>query len=305
MGRTDAADVIPFSEQVDKTRVPQANDFLIERHVPEMFDSPYHHHTSVEVNFLQDCEMEYSFSGQIIRLRPKRITLFWGAAPHRVNKVEGKGLITNLYLSLGQFIRWGLPSTMVEAILAGSVIESDSATLADVALFDRLFAEQSKNGDPWRRVHLDEIELRLRRLALEGWTTILEPRIATQEFEVTSHAMQHVESMLKYIADNFTIPINVSDIAAASNLSTGRASQLFRQVMGVTIKQHLQRARLSNARMLLTETNTKIASIALDSGYPTLSAFYDAFTKTNGVSPARYRANARRGNPFLPDHTAG
>jgi hypothetical protein len=53
----DPADVVPYSEQVDKTRVPEANAFLIERHQPTLFDAPYHHHTSIELNFLQGCEM--------------------------------------------------------------------------------------------------------------------------------------------------------------------------------------------------------------------------------------------------------
>jgi AraC-like DNA-binding protein len=300
----DAVDVIPFSEQVDKTRVPQPNDFLIERHVPASFGTPYHHHTSIEINFLQNCAMTYSFSGQLLTLDPERITVFWGAAPHRVTNVNGNGKITNIYLSLGQFIRWGLPGAMVEAILGGAVIVAAPPSPRDVDFFDRLYGEKGQKSGPWRRVHLAEIETRLRRLALEGWTTALEPRIATDQLELTSHAMQHVESMLKSIADNFTIPINVSDIAQAANLSTARAGQLFKQVMGVTIKQHLQRARLSHARMLLTETNEKISTIGLDSGYPSLSAFYESFGKVNNMSPARYRAHARRGNPFLPDHAS-
>jgi AraC-like DNA-binding protein len=56
--------------------------------------------------------------------------------------------------------------------------------------------------------------------------------------------------------------------------------------------------------MLLTETNEKISTIGLDSGYPSLSAFYESFSKANNMSPARYRAHARRGNPFLPDHAS-
>ena len=74
----DAVDLIPFSEQVDKSRVPPANDYIIERHVPDLFDTPYHHHTSVEVNFLQDCDMTYSFSGASAALTRNRLTVFFG-----------------------------------------------------------------------------------------------------------------------------------------------------------------------------------------------------------------------------------
>ncbi|MEZ5536629.1 MAG: helix-turn-helix domain-containing protein [Thiolinea sp.] len=289
----DLADLIPFSERVDKTRVPAANDFIIERHVPTLFDSPYHHHTSVEINFLQGCEMTYSFSGNEAHVTADSMTVFWGASPHRVTDVVGKGLITNIYLSLGQFVRWGLPTEMVDAILTGAVISSPNQNTYDKLLFERLYAEHKLKSATWTRLHLDEIETRLRRLALEGWDTIFAPGNTPKQMEVTSKAMLHVEAMLRYIADNFTIPINVTDIAQATSLSAGRARPLFKQVIGASIKQQLMRARLSHARMLLTETDTKIASIALDSGFSSLSAFYEAFTKANKMSPAQYRKNAR------------
>ncbi|MEZ5450894.1 MAG: hypothetical protein R3E89_18650 [Thiolinea sp.] len=173
---SDLADLIPYSERVDKTRVPAANDFIIEQHVPALFDVPYHHHTSIEINFLQDCEMTYSFSGSEARLQPGCMTVFWGAAPHRVTAVAGKGLITNIYLSLGQFVRWGLPTDMVDSILTGAVISTTARHPLDDLLFQRLYAEHQLKSAAWTRIHLDEIETRLRRLAVTGWSTLLAPR---------------------------------------------------------------------------------------------------------------------------------
>ena len=68
--------------------------------------------------------MIYSFSGSPAQLTGDRVTVFWGAAPHRVTDVEGVGLITNIYLSLGQFVRLGLPTELVDAVLSGAVIAS-------------------------------------------------------------------------------------------------------------------------------------------------------------------------------------
>lgn len=299
----DAVDLIPFSEQVDKTRVPKANDYIIERHIPNLFDTPYHHHTSVELNFLQECEMTYSFSGASAALKADRLTVFWGAAPHRVIDVAGQGQITNIYLSLGQFIRWGLPKEMVDAVLGGAIIMAKPNQHNDADWFNRLYSERAQKTKPWQRVHLDEIELRLRRLALEGWETLVNvPGLALPE-ELSHQAMTHVEVMLRYVADHFTIPVTAQDIAAATNLSISRANALFRQVMGTSMKQHLMRTRLSHSRMLLTETDDKIANIALDSGFATLSAFYEAFTKATGETPAQYRRTARKVNPFIAEHS--
>lgn len=77
------------------------NSLLIERHQPKLFRTPYHHHTSVEINLLEGCRLGYSFSGTKVVVNPDRLTLFWGAAPHRVTHVEGEGQTTNNYVSLG------------------------------------------------------------------------------------------------------------------------------------------------------------------------------------------------------------
>lgn len=293
---------VPFSESVDQTRVPPPNSFIIERHRPTLFDTPFHHHTSVEANFLQDCSMEYSFSGQTTKLEPNRLVVFWGAAPHKVTDVSGDGHITNIYLSLGQFVRWGLPSHLVKAILSGEVIASQTSEAMDALLIDRIYREKQRDEAPWRRTHLSEIEARLRRLALEGWSTLISTPSQDNALSVRSTSMQQVEAMLSHISENFTIPVTVEDIAAAANLSSARAGQIFREVMNVSIKKHLTRARLSHARMLLIETEAKVSSVALDSGFVSLSAFYDAFTKENGQSPAKFRRQSQRSNPFLAFH---
>lgn len=126
---------------------------------------------------------------------------------------------------------------------------------------------------------------------------------APKQMEITSQSMLRVEAMLSFIANNYTVQINVTDIASPANLSFGRAGHLFRQIMGVSLKQQLLRARLSHSRMLLTETDAKVASIALDSGFTSLSAFYEAFSKANAISPAQYRANGRRSSPFVSEHS--
>ncbi|WP_424991000.1 hypothetical protein [Fluviibacterium sp. S390] len=249
LGSVDAT--VPFSESVDQTRVPTPNNFIIESHRPTLFDTPFHHHTSVEVNFLQNCHLDYSFSGQVAKLKANRLVVFWGAAPHKVTDVYGEGRITNIYLSLGQFVRWGLPSDLVKAILSGEVIASRNDDPLDALLINRIYNEKHLEQPPWRRTHLAEIETRLRRLALEGWSTLISSPSRGNGFSVRSTTMQEVESMLRFISENFTLPINVKDIAAASSLSPARAGQVFRDVLTVSIKKHLTRTRLSHARMLL------------------------------------------------------
>ncbi len=282
-----------ISEMVDLGRVPGPNRLLVERHRPLRFRAPYHHHTSIEINFLEGCNLEYSFSGRPVKLPPNRITIFWGAAPHCVTEVEGVGVITNVYLSLGRLLHWSLPSEMVNALLAGCVISARTGPSSDAHLFGRLFLERGRKEVPWRRLHLAEVETRLRRIALEGWDELLDSDGDSQTLMAPAASMRHVELMIRFIADNHSRPINVGEIVESANLSQGHAMKLFRQIMGRSIKEHLTQTRLSHARMLLHETDAKIVTIAYDSGFGSLSSFYGAFAAAYGVSPARYRKDNR------------
>ena len=281
------------SELVDLGRVPGPNRLLVERHRPLRFRTPYHHHTSIEINFLQGCQLEYSFSGRSVPLLPNRITVFWGAVPHCVTDVEGVGVITNVYLSLGQLLNWSLPSAMVKAVLTGCVICAKAGTESDAHLFDRLFSERVRDDVAWRRLHLAEIEARLRRIALEGWDSVLGSDGDRRRLIAPAVSMHHVESMIRFIADNYSRRIRVGEIVGSVNLSPGHAMKLFRQIMGRSIKEYLTHMRLSHARMLLYETDAKIVSIAYDSGFRSLSSFYEAFVSIYGVSPGRYRKDHR------------
>jgi len=279
-----------FSERVDAKRVPAPGSLLIERHQPRLFQTPYHHHTSVEINFLQDCTLGYSFSGQKVSVDPERLTLFWGAAPHRVVNVRGNGQTTNIYISLGQFLRWSLPVKLVEAVLSGCVISAQVNGGHDRLLMDRLFTERERDEANWRKLHLSELECRLRRMGHEGWDVLLSEAAADRRMLSSSASMLHVEGMLRYIAENFFRPVTVVDVVGAVNLSQGHAMKLFRQVIGLSIKEQLTRTRLSHALMLLSDTDEKILTIALDSGFRSLSSFYEAFSVAKGQSPGRYRA---------------
>ena len=277
------------SERVDATRVPAPGSLLIERHRPQLFQTPYHHHTSVEINFLEHCALRYSFSGQKVKVDPGRLTIFWGAAPHRVIGVEGEGQTTNIYISLGQFLRWSLPPKLVEAVLSGCVVSAALSGDHDRLLFDRLFGERGRDDANWRKLHLSELECRLRRMGHEGWDTLMSEEAADRRMLSSSVSMLHVEGMLRYIADNFSRPITVIDVVGAVNVSQGHAMKLFRQVIGTSIKEQLTRTRLSHALMLLSDTDEKILTIALDSGFRSLSSFYEAFRTAKGISPGRYR----------------
>jgi AraC-like DNA-binding protein len=282
-----------YLDYIDPDRILISDALLIERHKPTQFAVPYHHHASVELNFPLECDLKYSFSGRAVLAPRNRLTVFWGAAPHCVTGVVGEGETINLYVSFSQLVEWNLPDKFVNALIAGDIIASSTAEQVDPMIFTRWHDEFQLENSALNSLLFGELQMRLQRLAYTGWECILPGNSQGEAMAKGRDQMRHVEHMLRYISDNYTSHISVPDIAAQAQLSPSYAMTLFRQVVGVPIKEYIVRIRLSHARMLLTSSDMKIVSIAMDCGFGSLSTFYEAFQARSMQTPAAFRRDSR------------
>lgn len=270
--------------------VAYEQDIYLEHHVPELDGNPYHTHPSIEINYLRECEMTYSMSGQPVTVPRDRMVVFWAAYPHRPAGLSGVGLITNTYVSLQVFLDFALSANLVDQLLAGAVICAKVGSAGDRALFDRFAIECSNTSEHWHRLHRQEVQARLTRLDVEGWDILSPPRDRDQGKRVGGTAVVHFDKMLRFIAHHAFDPISVKDVADAAGISRNYAIILFRKMLGVTVKAYILNLRIHHAKMMLMETNEKVLNVALDCGFVSLSSFYEAFGIATNMSPAAFRA---------------
>ena len=277
---------------------PLYQPLYLQHHRPsEMQENNYHFHPSIEVNFLQKCDMQYSFSGKQVKASRDRLVVFWAAYPHRVTKVIGKGKITNVYISLSEFLQWPLPNSLVSELLSGAVITSTSKKAGDAEMAGSWAKEVQNVDQNWQRLHILEIQSRLYRLAIDGWDRLLENQGDVPEKIIGGQSVVQFEKMLRFIGNFYADPIKVYDVAQAGGITPNAAITLFRKMLGRTIKQHITELRLNHARMLLAETDHKILSVSMSCGYTTLSSFYKAFQEHQGISPAAFRNGSTASRP--------
>lgn len=81
----------------------------------------------------------------------------------------------------------------------------------------------------------------------------------------------------------------IEELASACRLSPSRFMRLFRQRMGVTAHQFLERVRITEAGRLLRTTRVPIAAVARDCGFYDHSAFVKRFRRHSGLTPLAYR----------------
>jgi YesN/AraC family two-component response regulator len=103
-----------------------------------------------------------------------------------------------------------------------------------------------------------------------------------------------VKQAVFYIERHFDQPLSRSDVADAIAVSENYLSQIFRQEMGVSLWDYLNRLRINHARHLLQSSVLSITGVAAAVGIFDPAYFSRIFHKQVGLSPSAYRVNAHR-----------
>ncbi|MFD4622244.1 AraC family transcriptional regulator [Streptomyces sp. NPDC058475] len=85
----------------------------------------------------------------------------------------------------------------------------------------------------------------------------------------------------------------LEELARAAAMSRTTFAQRFRAVAGVPPLTYLLDWRMSLARRALRDGETSVSALAQQVGYTSESAFSNAFKRTTGIAPRRYRATVR------------
>jgi AraC family transcriptional regulator len=88
----------------------------------------------------------------------------------------------------------------------------------------------------------------------------------------------------------------LDELSARAGWSPFHLHRAFRRVVGETPKQYMLRVRLERAaaRLVSGSDDETILDIALSAGFESHEVFARAFRRQYGVTPSRYRADARR-----------
>lgn len=98
-----------------------------------------------------------------------------------------------------------------------------------------------------------------------------------------------VSQILDFIAQHYTKPIALAQIALATGLSVFRVSHLVKQNTGKSILQHVMQLRIQKARQLLERSALSCSEIAYEVGFCDQSYFIKHFKRLTGTTPWRYR----------------
>ena len=103
-----------------------------------------------------------------------------------------------------------------------------------------------------------------------------------------------VRDAYEYIAENFTRPLPLAEIAEALHVSPSYLHATFKRSVGATPAQIVTARRIDKAKRLIAAGEKSMLEIALEVGFCSQSHFNKVFLKECGITPATYKKELGR-----------
>jgi AraC-like DNA-binding protein len=251
-------------------------------------------HNEVELNLLDGGSLTYLMWGQRHSVHGRRLAAFWAAVPHQIIEFRGVGWYYVVTIPLAWVLNWNLPTTLVHRLLHGEIVQEPEETRAqlDAALF-RLWSEDLERQRSDRQEIL-LLELKARLLRLSDSVVSGSPKAGRAgPLSLRKPGVTKAEGMAQFIAQNYRTPICIADIADSVGLHPDYAATIFKRTFGTTLNRFLLDHRIHHAQRMLVTSGEKIITVALDSGFNSLSRFNAAFKELCGSTPRQFRKKHR------------
>lgn len=100
---------------------------------------------------------------------------------------------------------------------------------------------------------------------------------------------ERLPDILDYIHSNYSDPLTLEKVASIHYISIPYLSKIFKKQTGKTFSKYLNEIRLAHAVNDLTNSNKSLTRVALDNGFPTITAFNRTFNEFYHLKPGDYR----------------
>jgi LacI family transcriptional regulator len=99
---------------------------------------------------------------------------------------------------------------------------------------------------------------------------------------------------MQFIREHGCDEINVGDVCHSVSLSRATLERRFREYVGRSPREEIERIRMERARLLLVETNYNLEHIAQEIGYRSAAHLVTVFRRLVGSTPGDYRKRFAR-----------
>lgn len=107
--------------------------------------------------------------------------------------------------------------------------------------------------------------------------------------QYTTEHSQRIDTVLKFISDNYTLNISLNDVSEVACMTTNSFCRFFKKMTNKSFTQFLNEVRIRNASRLLTQKDVSISSICYSVGYNSITNFNKQFKQIMNSTPKKFR----------------
>ncbi|TCI90399.1 AraC family transcriptional regulator [Tenacibaculum sp. M341] len=112
---------------------------------------------------------------------------------------------------------------------------------------------------------------------------------STDMRQYTSINSSRIDTVLKYISDNYSKNISLEDISQVACMTTNSFCRFFKKVTNKSFTQFLNEVRIRNASRYLAQNNLSVSEVSYLVGYNSITNFNKQFKQIMGSTPKSYR----------------
>ncbi len=110
-----------------------------------------------------------------------------------------------------------------------------------------------------------------------------------EEAEKSEPALRYIQIVMEYIANKYSEPIRIKEIADHCGLERSYLSKVFKYGTGQTPQEYLLQFRMNKAKQLLKNTDISVQHVSYSVGYNDPFSFSKLFKRETGMSPSQWR----------------
>ncbi|MDY3929971.1 MAG: AraC family transcriptional regulator [Clostridia bacterium] len=270
----------------------QGQSFAIERmHYHKNINmNNTHYHAHYEILYIQNGKrnlkinnsLSYELDSHVIALlRPNTI--------HRT-LAAGDSSQTRILINISQEFVDRLTKIFSPNIVLCFNVPVLKLSAYDAGMLNYLFVELLGNSKD-SVLYDDTIKINLSKILLHLSSIYRNTQSDNNDSFVNPNTRDRIDYCVKYIQENFSSDITVSEIAGKLFISETYLERIFKKIMGTTPYNYLLNIRVINAKRLLEARRMSVSEVASACGFNSLMAFSRAFKQIQGCSPKEYQMN--------------
>ncbi|MBU2950980.1 AraC family transcriptional regulator [Tamlana agarivorans] len=112
---------------------------------------------------------------------------------------------------------------------------------------------------------------------------------STDMRQFTKDRPDRLDSVIRYISDNYKTEISLSDVADVACMTTNSFCRFFKKMTNKSFTEFLNEVRIRNASRMLIQEDIPISEICFSVGYKSIPNFNKQFKNIMGDTPKAYR----------------